>query len=493
MAAPLRRLVGLGSMVDVVVVGAGPNGLAAAITCARGRSIGARAGGHRRASAAARGRWSSRCPGFRHDVCSAIHPLAVGVAVLRGRRARAPRARAGPPRGRRWPTRSTAGGPACCTGRSRTPSPAWASTAGRGTATSGGRPGTGTTLAPDVLGPLRPRPAPPPHDGARSGCGRCCRPPWLAARAFETDEAQGPVRGQRGARVPPAVTGRSPPRPASCSPRRRTWPAGRWPRAGRRRSPTRWRRGSPSSAARSRSDRPVRSLADLPDSRAVLFDLTPAPARSRSVGDAAAAALPHAAGALPVRPGGVQGRLRAVRAGAVDERGLPPRGLGAPRRHASRRSRAAEAEVGAGQAPDRPVRAGRPSRAASTPPGRPDGQHTLWTYCHVPHGSDVDMTDAIEAQLERFAPGFRDVVLARHVAGADLVRGAQRRTSSAATSPAGPTTASSSRCAPARASTPTAPRTVGSSCARPPRRPAAGSTACAATTPPKLALRTTLR
>lgn len=45
----------------------------------------------------------------------------------------------------------------------------------------------------------------------------------------------------------------------------------------------------------------------------------------------------------------------------------------------------------------------------------PAGQHTLWGYCHVPHGSDVDMTDRIEAQIERFAPGFRERILARHV------------------------------------------------------------------------------
>lgn len=51
-----------------------------------------------------------------------------------------------------------------------------------------------------------------------------------------------------------------------------------------------------------------------------------------------------------------------------------------------------------------------PSRA-------PTGKHVAWAYCHVPFGSDVDMTAAIEAQVERFAPGFRDVVLARSTMG----------------------------------------------------------------------------
>jgi len=47
----------------------------------------------------------------------------------------------------------------------------------------------------------------------------------------------------------------------------------------------------------------------------------------------------------------------------------------------------------------------------------PVGQHTAWAYCHVPHASDVDMTDAIESQVERFAPGFRERVLARSARG----------------------------------------------------------------------------
>ncbi len=53
------------------------------------------------------------------------------------------------------------------------------------------------------------------------------------------------------------------------------------------------------------------------------------------------------------------------------------------------------------------------------PTRAPEGKHTAWAYCHVPAGSDIDRTDAIERQIERFAPGFRDVVLARRKWNAD--------------------------------------------------------------------------
>jgi len=49
------------------------------------------------------------------------------------------------------------------------------------------------------------------------------------------------------------------------------------------------------------------------------------------------------------------------------------------------------------------------------PTRAPAGKHTAWAYCHVPNGSNVDMLPRIEAQIERFAPGFRETVLARRV------------------------------------------------------------------------------
>jgi phytoene dehydrogenase-like protein len=80
------------------------------------------------------------------------------------------------------------------------------------------------------------------------------------------------------------------------------------------------------------------------------------------------------------------------------------------------------------RAPARGETSGRPFVLLAQPtvfdPSRaPEGQHTAWAYCHVPHGAVVDMTEAIERQIERFAPGFQERVLARCAsAPADLER-----------------------------------------------------------------------
>jgi phytoene dehydrogenase-like protein len=78
----------------------------------------------------------------------------------------------------------------------------------------------------------------------------------------------------------------------------------------------------------------------------------------------------------------------------------------------------AEAAVRAGRHAEQPfVLVAQP--CVVDPTRAPEGKHTLWGYCHVPNGSAVDMTERIEAQIERFAPGFRDLVLARTVRTAD--------------------------------------------------------------------------
>ena len=83
---------------------------------------------------------------------------------------------------------------------------------------------------------------------------------------------------------------------------------------------------------------------------------------------------------------------------------------------------AGEAAIWRGEHPERPfVLLAQQSLFDRT--RAPDGKHTAWAYCHVPNGSEFDMTGRIEGQIERFAPGFRDRILAKTTRGpADLER-----------------------------------------------------------------------
>ncbi|MGF1465522.1 MAG: phytoene desaturase family protein [Sandaracinaceae bacterium] len=158
----------------------------------------------------------------------------------------------------------------------------------------------------------------------------------------------------------------------------------------------------------------VRRLADLPPARAVVFDTTPA-----QLADIAEPALP----AAYVR------RLRRFRYGPavfkVDwalDGPIPwsdPRAGQASTVHLGgtlEEIAAAEAAVWRGEHPDRPYVL-MVQQSMLDPARAPRGQHTGYGYCHLPAGSPVDMTDRVESQVERFAPGFRDRILARHRMG----------------------------------------------------------------------------
>jgi phytoene dehydrogenase-like protein len=76
----------------------------------------------------------------------------------------------------------------------------------------------------------------------------------------------------------------------------------------------------------------------------------------------------------------------------------------------------AERAVAAGKIPERPfVLVAQPSIVDRT--RAPENQHTLWTYCHMPHGVKFDMSGRIEGEIERFAPGFRNEILGRYITG----------------------------------------------------------------------------
>ena len=157
--------------------------------------------------------------------------------------------------------------------------------------------------------------------------------------------------------------------------------------------------------------RPVRALGDIPPARVVLFDTSPD--QLATVG----------AGVLPDR---YVRRLRRYRYGpgvfkldwALDGP-IPwrdPRCLDASTVHLGGtldEIAAGEAAVWRGEHPERPfVLVVQQSQFDAS--RAPAGRHTGYAYCHVPHGSTVDMTPVVERQIERFAPGFRDRILARH-------------------------------------------------------------------------------
>jgi phytoene dehydrogenase-like protein len=158
----------------------------------------------------------------------------------------------------------------------------------------------------------------------------------------------------------------------------------------------------------------VRSLRDVAGARAVLLDLTP-----RQILAIAGPALParyrRALGGYRLGPGAF--KLDYALSGPVPWTAPECRRAGTLHLGGSLAEIArAEAEVASGRHAERPyVIVAQPSVFDAS--RAPAGAHTLWAYCHVPNGSREDAGSAIEAQIERFAPGFRDLVVGRSSMG----------------------------------------------------------------------------
>ncbi len=168
------------------------------------------------------------------------------------------------------------------------------------------------------------------------------------------------------------------------------------------------------------TDTPVDRLADLPPARASLLNVSP-----RGFAGMTGDALPqrYRSSLESFRYGNGSCKVDFILSGPVpwQAAGLADAGtvhVGGTREELAR----SENEVTAGKHPDRPyVLVAQPSRFDAT--RAPAGRHTLWTYCHVPAGSTKDMTEAVTAQLERFAPGFRDLIVESNtVTAAELAR-----------------------------------------------------------------------
>lgn len=152
----------------------------------------------------------------------------------------------------------------------------------------------------------------------------------------------------------------------------------------------------------------VSSLAELEPAKAVLLDVAP-PALARIAGNRLPASYRRSLESF--RFGNAACKVDFILSGPVPWAGAGIADAGTVHVGGTRAEIAqAEHEVAQGRHPERPyVLVSQPS--GLDPSRAPHGRHILWSYCHVPTGSTVDMGEAVINQLERFAPGFRDTVV----------------------------------------------------------------------------------
>ena len=395
---------------DAVVVGAGPNGLAAAITLARAgrrvlvREACATVGGGTRSA-------ELTLPGYLHDVCSAVHPLAVASPFFRD-----------------LPLREFGV-------EFVQPPAALAHPLDDGTAVLVERSleDTGRTLGVDaapyrrLLAPLvknwqalsdeilGPFPFPPRHPFLLAGFGLKAIWPatWLGQALFRGERGKAVLAGMAGHSMLPLEA----PLSAAFGIMLTVMAhAVGWPvvKGGSRMIAEALAAYLRSLGGEIVTGQPVTRLDELPTARHLLFDLTPRQV-VKLAGDQLPAGYARQLSGYRYGPGVFKmdwaldgpipwkaaevGRSATVHVGG-----------------AMAEIAAAERAVSRGEHPERPfILLAQASLFDAT--RAPRGGHTVWAYCHVPNGSTVDMSARLEAQIERFAPGFRDRILARSLKG----------------------------------------------------------------------------
>ena len=391
---------------EAVVVGSGPNGLAAAITIARAghpvvllERLDTVGGGVRSAE--------RTLPGFVHDVCSAIHPFGrispffAGLDLAR--------------HGLRWiePPFSLAhpldDGTAVLVERDVAATAAQlGEDADAYRRTFGPLARSWFDLQPDILAPFH-VPLWPPR------AIRLARFGWPAihsatrlARRFHGERARALVAG---AAAHSLLSLTEPISAAAAlvmlsSAHADGWP---FPEGGAGRLAETLAAELLAAGGRIETGRPVERMDDVPPHRVALFDTSPQ-ALNAITGDRLPPGYRRRLEGFRHGPGvfkvdiAIDGPIP-WRADGVDRAGTVH--LGGTLEEIAR----AEAAVTAGRHPDRPyVLLAQQSLFDAT--RAPAGQHTVWAYCHVPNGSGVDQTEPILAQIERFAPGFRERILA---------------------------------------------------------------------------------
>jgi phytoene dehydrogenase-like protein len=392
---------------DVVIVGSGPNGLAAAVDLARsGRSVmvleaaSTPGGGTRTAELT--------LPGFRHDVCSAVHPLGIGSPFFRT----LPLEQHGlcwiqPPLALAHPFDD---GSAAFLDRSLAMT---ASSLGPDAGAYEGlmRPflDDAETLLRGALGPFRtPR---HPLLMARLGLVATQSAVGFAKRHFRGERARAIFAGMSAHAMLPLET----PSTATFGVMLALLAhAAGWPVAagGSQRIADALVSLLHSHDGELTASCPVHSLDDLPSSDAVIFDLTPRQILAIA-GDQFPSSYRRQLEHFRYGPGVFKVDLALD--GPIPWQAEACRSAGTVHLGGTLEEVAfAEREVAQGRHPERPFVL-LAQQSLFDPSRAPAGKQTVWAYCHVPNGSTFDMTERIEAQIERFAPGFRDRILARHV------------------------------------------------------------------------------